>query len=57
MARRTETILTFKVKVKLPSGSNAHAMQLYLRELLEKHSDMEKEDFTVALLKKEVSYG
>jgi hypothetical protein len=57
MGRKTETILTFKVKVKLPTGSNAHAMQLYIREVLEKHSDIERENFTVSLLKKEVIYA
>ena len=57
MTRHTETVLTFKLKVKMPKESNTHQMQLYLREILEKHSDMNKEDFTLALMKKETSYA
>lgn len=57
MGRKSETVLTFKLKVKLPQGSNTAQMQLYLREVLEKHSDMQKEDFTLSLMKKETTYA
>ncbi len=67
MARQVEQILTMQVKIKLPKGSNAHALQLYLREAIQgwgggkdpddPHFHIEAEDFTVRMVKKEVIYG
>lgn len=61
MARKTETVLTFQVRLKVPTGSNAHEMQLFLREAIASHSHegehLHEADFTVSLKKKETNYA
>lgn len=67
MGRKTETILTYRVKIKLPTGSNAAQVHEYLREAIgnlcgsfeKEHPlfNLTSEDYTVSLLKKEVNYA
>jgi hypothetical protein len=60
MGRKAETILTFKVKIKLPTGVNTAQMQLHIRDAIAMHQSPltpAADDFTVALMKKETSYA
>lgn len=67
MTRKQETIVTFNVKLKVPTGSNTSEAQQYIRDALQSHGGdgrpedpyfgLSADDFTVALVKKEVTYG
>lgn len=67
MSRKTETVLTYKVKIKLPTGSNAAEIHEYLRSAILSYKGgfgrehplfkLSEEDYTVSLLKKEVNYA
>jgi len=61
MGRKTETVLTYKVKIKLPTGANAAEIHEHLRAAISSYNGgkgfIPPEDFTVALLKKEVNYA
>lgn len=64
MARHKGTTVTYEVKVQLPKGSNAHEMQLYIRDAIKSHLDpadphfsIPEETYTVRLVKKETTYG
>lgn len=67
VARSQEIVVTFAVKVKMPKGSNGAALQHYIREAIagwgggkdpdDPHFGIKEEDFTVRMVKKEVSYG
>lgn len=68
MARKTKTVVTFAVKMTVPTGSNAGELQQTIRAAINAHirvvnhdtDELEKidpESYTVALLKKETTYG
>jgi hypothetical protein len=67
MGRKTETILTLRVKMKMPPGSNAKYCADYVRDAVRSHAggldpddvmfSLENESVTVSLLKKETSYA
>lgn len=67
MGTKSTTTITFAVKMQVPKGSNAHEIQLYIREAIGTHGggfekehplfDIPEESFTVSLLKKETVYG
>lgn len=67
MSKRLETVVTFAVKLKLPPGSNASDAQQYIIEAMLSHGGggrpedpffhLDKDSFTVALRKRETTYG
>ena len=65
--KRQQTTFHFNVKIKAPAGVNGQLMQQFLREAVMSYAKgtppgnpfdvIEHDDFTVALVKKEVVYG
>jgi hypothetical protein len=67
VTKKIETILTFKVRLKIPTGCSVPEAQQYIRDALQSHGgggrpedpffNLSKDDFTVSILKKETNYG
>lgn len=67
MSRSKGTVATYEVKIVVPKGSNCHDLQLYIRDAITSYKGgfapnnpifaLHGDDFTVALRKKETSYG
>ena len=67
MSRKSQTIGTFAVTIKVPIGSNLAIVQTYIRDAIQSHCGgldpkdemfgLDPKDFTVALTKKVTTYG
>ena len=67
MTKKTETILTFKVRIKIPDGATVPETQQYIRDALQSHGGggrpedpffhLDGKDLAVSILKREVNYG
>jgi hypothetical protein len=57
MSRKSKTVVTFAVRLELPPGSNCHSIQAEIRQALIDCGVAKDETFTVALTKKETTYG
>jgi len=67
MASKQKTVVTFAIKMTLPKGGNAASAQQYIRAAIKSHGGgcapddpyfgIKEEDFTVAIQKRETTYG